>query len=135
MSDLTPQQRWKDANRDRVRAYQREWYRLNSEKVIKNNLDYAKRNRSSVTAYQRKRKLKLKEGGWTQQQWEDLVTEWNNCCAYCGAEGKVEADHCVPLSRGGKHDISNIIPSCRTCNQQKYNRYVGEWLSQTKWNI
>ena len=42
-------------------------------------------------------------------------------CYYCGvniARG-YQLDHVIPLSKGGLHDWSNIVLSCRTCNARK----------------
>jgi hypothetical protein len=49
-------------------------------------------------------------------------------CRYCktlALEG--EADHVVPLSKGGDDSLENLAWSCRNCNRQKYNRTPGEW--------
>lgn len=36
-------------------------------------------------------------------------------------------DHVVPLARGGKHDISNIVLSCHRCNIRKGKKLPQEW--------
>ncbi len=38
-------------------------------------------------------------------------------------------DHVVPIVAGGRHDISNVVPSCMPCNMSKGIRPVDEWLS------
>jgi 5-methylcytosine-specific restriction endonuclease McrA len=38
------------------------------------------------------------------------------------------------VSKGGAHEISNILPACQTCNREKGNRYVGEWVTGERWN-
>ena len=43
-------------------------------------------------------------------------------CYYC--EKKIEGrmmtiDHFVPKSKGGTDDISNLVPSCKECNEEK----------------
>lgn len=43
-------------------------------------------------------------------------------CKFCGASGRIEADHIVPKSRGGNTLIRNAQPLCRTCNASKGNR-------------
>ena len=43
-------------------------------------------------------------------------------CAYCGCEitlQKMQIDHIEPLALGGADEISNMFPSCRSCNHYK----------------
>lgn len=60
-----------------------------------------------------------------------LVLLSDNKCSYCKTDfttsNIVNWDHVVPLSRGGKHSIGNLAPSCRKCNTSKGNRYLTEW--------
>lgn len=51
-------------------------------------------------------------------------------CAYCTqpVEGQPDPDHVVPLSRGGRNSITNIVPCCRRCNGDKSDRSVDEWI-------
>lgn len=44
------------------------------------------------------------------------------CCGVTGVA--LEADHVVPLTRGGSNDISNIQPLCGTCNRSKFVKGV-----------
>jgi len=52
-------------------------------------------------------------------------------CAYCGADidknGDWHIEHVIPKSDNGNNDISNLLPSCRLCNQEKYSRNIGEY--------
>lgn len=46
-------------------------------------------------------------------------------CQSCGKtckETNLSIDHIIPLSRGGKNDISNLQTLCLTCNQQKTDK-------------
>lgn len=43
-------------------------------------------------------------------------------CVYCGAPGteaELEADHIIPVAKGGSHHVSNLATACRKCNQAK----------------
>lgn len=63
------------------------------------------------------------------QEWQAVLDEHGNSCAYCGISGvPLEQDHVVPLRRGGGHTMSNIVPACRTCNNRK-NASLG-WIPQ-----
>lgn len=50
-------------------------------------------------------------------------------CAYCShpASGLPDPEHVVPLSRGGRNDMSNIVASCRPCNADKRDLLLNEW--------
>ncbi len=47
-------------------------------------------------------------------------------CAYCPSEGKT-IDHVVPLARGGRDEISNLVPACKACNSSKGAKLLSEW--------
>ncbi len=54
-------------------------------------------------------------------------------CLMCGDTGNSEADHSIPISRGGRNAIGNLIPLCAPCNGSKFNRTLMEqkvWLSK-----
>ena len=44
-------------------------------------------------------------------------------CAYCGERANT-VDHVHPRSKGGKHEWTNVVAACRTCNQKKGNRLL-----------
>jgi hypothetical protein len=47
-------------------------------------------------------------------------------CVYCGYPAE-SADHVRPIQRGGKDEISNMVPACKLCNNSKSNRLLNEW--------
>lgn len=62
--------------------------------------------------------------GINNNLWYALVTEVfqrdNYTCTYCGAiGGEIECDHIVPVSKGGKNEVSNLATACQTCNRKK----------------
>jgi len=40
-------------------------------------------------------------------------------CTYCGSDKQLEADHILPLSRGGSNAFVNLATACRSCNLSK----------------
>ena len=47
----------------------------------------------------------------------------NFTCFYCGQiGGKLECDHYIPVSLGGKSDDSNLVTACKRCNRAKSNK-------------
>lgn len=65
--------------------------------------------------------------------WRDVYVRFEGSCAYCGTkEGRAKAekldrDHLVPVSAGGKTTRGNIIPACRKCNRGRGNREWKAW--------
>jgi 5-methylcytosine-specific restriction endonuclease McrA len=62
-------------------------------------------------------------GDLTPEQWEaiedfyrDYLVVW---CAYCELAMASQQDHVRPLSKGGLHTASNVVPSCARCNYRK----------------
>jgi 5-methylcytosine-specific restriction endonuclease McrA len=49
-------------------------------------------------------------------------------CAYCGARGKLDVDHIVPLSIGGDGDWPNLTGACVCCNRSKRDRSLLHFL-------
>ena len=45
-------------------------------------------------------------------------------CYVCGATGRLQWDHLVPLALGGLHCASNLRPCCARCNQSKGARWI-----------
>lgn len=66
---------------------------------------------------------------WTWSEFNKIILKFGHRCAYCGDEpaDQMEADHVVPLSRGGSDALSNLLPACKPCNGSKSARSLDEW--------
>ncbi len=54
-------------------------------------------------------------------------------CAYCGAsDGSLQRDCVLPISRGGRYTIDNVVPACRSCNASKCNHEVTGWMRRKR---
>lgn len=68
----------------------------------------------------------------TVAQWDALQAAWNGC-AYCGAaDGALQRDCVLPISRGGRYTLDNVVPACRSCNASKCNDEVTGWLRRKR---
>lgn len=99
-------------NKDRYRAMVRDW---------------EKRNPGALADYRARRRQRKKTGRVTTRDWLRLVRRYDSRCFYCGEAAAMTMDHIVPLSRGGKHTIGNIVPACLSCNSSKHDRFIVEW--------
>ncbi|MFZ3557121.1 HNH endonuclease [Streptomyces sp. BH055] len=62
--------------------------------------------------------------------WAMVLTANQGLCVYCGSRSAITLDHVIPLSRGGAHNSSNLVPSCTPCNEEKQARTPVEWFLQ-----
>lgn len=102
--------RWLAANREADIARTRRWQKANPDKVrVSSSRSRARRKAAPVEPF-------------TVAQWNEVVTRYGGLCAYCRVKPWEHQDHVVPLSRGGKHAITNVVPACADCNQKKHAR-------------
>jgi len=71
----------------------------------------------------------------TGKQWDYILAVFEGKCVYCGKVLEIPCqDHFIPLSAGGPHTASNILPSCRRCNSSKNSSPPQEWLGSTEFS-
>jgi len=52
-------------------------------------------------------------------------------CFYCGKRLKRwDADHLMPISKGGLHTSFNLVPSCHSCNCAKKDKHPSEFIKK-----
>ena len=89
-------------------------------------------SRRARAARKRKRRMDAADNDLTPLQWSQIRAAWEGC-AYCGAVGvPLQRDCVLPLSRGGRYTMENIVPACRSCNASKSNDEVTGWLRRKK---
>jgi len=118
--------RWRARHPELLRARRREYRRAarrrDSAKLNAQRAAYLAAHpevkRAKEQAYRARKAAAV--GSFTGAEWRALVERYGNVCAYDGARGPLEADHRIPLSRGGTNYIENILPACRSCNSRKH---------------
>jgi 5-methylcytosine-specific restriction endonuclease McrA len=109
--------RWAAENEDSVSVSSRKHYESNRDEVIARSKEWAERNpervRQAKINHLRKRRAArhASRGNFTVEEFKDLCESYGNKCLACGdTEAALEADHVVPLTKGGADSISNIQP-------------------------
>ncbi len=88
--------------------------------------------RKARAARRRKRRLAQVGHDLTDAQWGALQAVWGGC-AYCGeADGQLQRDCVLAISRGGRYTLDNVVPACRSCNASKCNDEVTAWLRRKR---
>lgn len=79
---------------------------------------------------------------FTLEDWKVAMLHFRGSCAFCGKpEGRAKAekldrDHLLAISRGGKTVRGNVIPACRYHNRARGNKLWREWFKQQDcWTI
>ena len=68
----------------------------------------------------------------TTEQWASLREAWGGC-AYCGeSDIALQRDCVMPISRGGRYTVENVVPACGSCNASKRNDEVTSWLRRKR---
>lgn len=123
---LIQQKSYASNRKDERKVYIDKWNEQNKEKNREYKRSYKVKYPEKVAAAEARRRASKRTNvvRLSHEQWVEIQNVFNHCCAYCGkrAKGHLTQDHVVPLSKGGAHDISNVVPACRSCNTRKLDR-------------
>lgn len=113
---------WKEKNKEKVKATGKEWRIKNADKLRKRTREYQianpEKHRADQTNYIHRKRAG--GGGVTSQEWEALKKRYGYMCLRCERKDvKLTQDHITPIKLGGKHEIDNVQPLCRSCNTTK----------------
>ena len=125
---------WTKRNPEKNRQTSLAFYHRNKHKKNNNELSWAKQNPEANREKTARREAQKRANQSFVILSKDLKKLYDSVCTYCGISGEIQADHVVPISRGGVHGISNLVPACRTCNQSKGSKLLSEWRLWKKEN-
>lgn len=143
LAKQTPEQREKQRakmkarfakNREQVKRDAREYYWRNVENLKVKKKAYAKSEHGQIVRRNlenKRRARKAQNGGtMTVAEWKQILEACSSKCYWCQREYKrLTQDHVVPISRGGRHEASNVVPSCKSCNSSKRDKTGDEFLA------
>lgn len=115
-----------EQNRDVVLAKKRAYAAANRENESARAIQWQKDNPDKVIVRSKLRRFRQRANGGevTETQWQQLKEMFDNKCARCGKKCRLEMDHIVPVKQGGKGDVTNLQPLCRSCNASKMTNAV-----------
>jgi len=96
-----------------------DWYQKNKERL-----------RPFHAEAERRRRVRKRSGDVRIIQPRDidhLICLYRGICAYCKSAPWDALDHVIPVVRGGRQSIGNLLPVCTSCNQSKHDKTVMEW--------
>ena len=118
-------QKWRDENKEHVANYLKA-YKNEYLKHYKNTEKYTD-SRKRCNARRAKRIFDSSDGSLTIDYIASLKDIQNDKCYYCDnpldfkKKRSVHMDHYMPISKGGKHSVGNVVLSCAKCNISKGN--------------
>ncbi len=123
-------------NKERQVISSAAWRKKNKVAHNLSKLEWHKNNRAQSKAIDAKYRANKKQAELGDQAliaavYHKAQTALRVRCPYCSKYPKIgerHVDHKVPLSKGGPHCADNLAICCGTCNIQKHDRTVEEYM-------
>lgn len=148
---LAKNAKWRDENKELQRQLVKDWEKRNPDRVAAKTRRYRERHPEQFKKWQNARRDsgRRRIANWTRRAKIanqsiagcDLTPEairgrfemfgWR--CRFCKkplTAKTCEADHRIPISRGGLNCPANIVPICRICNVTKSDKTEAEFLAR-----
>ena len=123
---------WRAANLEQHRRDSREWARNNRDRCNRNSAAWRAKNpdlvRAHASAYAARQRA-TRGGSFSSRELFDQLRRQHGRCYWCDfpVGGAWDADHVIPLSRGGANHISNVVIACPSCNRSKQAKLPHEF--------
>lgn len=117
---------YRDKNRDYIYKYNKRYREENKEEISEQHKKYYKTEKGRMVSRNAdaKRRAKIKKGNVDTDKLIELKNNAKKCywCECSLNKKDIHIDHYIPLSKGGLHDMSNLVVTCKKCNLVKYNK-------------
>lgn len=114
---------WAKANPEKVNERNRAWRAANPERSASFTKTWRDAHPDETLTHRHRRMARLRNApvnDFTAVDWREVLAEFNHACAYClASDVPLQQEHMQPISRGGSHTRSNIVPACGPCNMRK----------------
>jgi 5-methylcytosine-specific restriction endonuclease McrA len=118
--------KWQQENKAKVNANGKLWRTRHPEKAAQVAKNYRSANPEAGRLKASRRRAKKVANGVFLIKQSEAQKLLSMPCFYCGA-GSEHLDHVIPIAKGGRHSIGNLVQSCQTCNLSKNAKTIMEW--------
>lgn len=118
---------YREANREKLRQYQKDWAVANRDKERAKSAKYLANHKEWNALKSQKRRARRANCETLKISKKDMLRIYNQNCSFCGTKEDITLDHIIPISRGGRHSIGNLQSLCRSCNSSKKDKTIMEW--------
>lgn len=135
----------KEKHRENHKKYEKtqkfkEWMYKNQIETREYRIQYRKDHPEQMKEYTKKKTMNSTHK-ITKNEWESCKKYFNYECAYCGlpitehyyvyrGKEKLGDFHKEHVIHNGSNDLSNCVPSCKSCNSQKHTSDFEEWYNK-----
>lgn len=137
------QRKYRESNREKESARSRELYQINKSHILERKRKSYRKNRAANIARKlawqkanpelcrlssQKRRAKQKQNGVFEVTIKEAQKLLSGSCFYCNQSSKnLTLDHIIPIAKGGRHSIGNLVAACKPCNSSKNDKLLMEW--------
>lgn len=123
------------ANKVAKQAYDRIYQVVNRQKLVERAKEWAKANpdkRRAITANYDGKRRAWKASGVTGRDLRAWIAQQAKACHWCASDcdDDFHVDHVIPLSKGGDHELHNLVIACPPCNLRKSAKMPDEFRAQ-----
>ena len=126
-----PEKRRQINNKFRSKPENQQKHAIKMREYRKRNPDayqnWVNSNPDKANSNWNKRRKNFDEANLYKVTKSEMLRIYSSPCFYCGSKTRIQADHVMPISRGGKHSIGNLVSSCQPCNLSKKDKTIMEW--------
>ena len=144
--------KYRDSISEKNKIYQKNYhpsyYQKNKNTLLRQNKEYRIKNKNRLSSYRKefakteigkavqantnhKRRIAIREGNVSSSEILKLKSSSFLCywCLSLIKNERIHLDHFLPISKGGKHELSNLVISCPKCNQTKGSKMPHEFMA------
>ena len=119
--------KYRAKNPDRVRESSRKYRVANADRVRESNRKYHAKNPDAVKLAEHIRRARKQINGVYVVTVKNVRYLLAQPCYLCETAPSIDLDHIIPLAKGGRHAIGNLLGACKSCNNSKGSMFLFEF--------